>query len=73
MPGEPGKLNISGVEFIIAGWHLLYPAKEDEMKTYQKSKDAIAKLTAEQYRITQESGTERPGIGEYLHTSEPVI
>ncbi len=43
------------------------------MKTYQKSKDAIAKLTAEQYRITQESGTERPGTGEYLHTSEPGI
>jgi peptide-methionine (R)-S-oxide reductase len=43
------------------------------MKTYQKSADAIAKLNAEQYRVTQESGTERPGTGEYLHHSEPGI
>ena len=43
------------------------------MKTYQKSADAIAKLNAEQYRVTQESGTERSGTGEYLHNSEPGI
>jgi len=43
------------------------------MKTYQKSADAIAKLSAEQYRVTQESGTERSGTGEYLHNSEPGI
>ena len=43
------------------------------MKTYQKSAEAVAKLNAEQYRVTQESGTERPGTGEYLHNSEPGI
>jgi peptide-methionine (R)-S-oxide reductase len=43
------------------------------MKTYQKSPDAIARLDAEQYRVTQENGTERPGTGEYLHNHEPGI
>jgi len=40
---------------------------------YQESADAIARLDAEQYRVTQESGTERPGTGEYLHNDEPGI
>ena len=43
------------------------------MKTYSKSADAIAQLDAEQYRVTQENGTERPGTGEYLHNHEPGI
>lgn len=43
------------------------------MKTYQKSADAIAALNPEQYRVTQESGTERPGTGEHLHNHEPGI
>jgi len=43
------------------------------MKTYQKSADAVAALNPEQYRVTQESGTERPGTGEYLHNHEPGI
>ena len=43
------------------------------MKKYQKSADAIARLSAEQYRVTQESGTESPGTGEYLHNDEPGI
>ncbi len=43
------------------------------MKTYSKSADAIAQLGAEQYRVTQENGTERPGTGEYLHNHEPGI
>lgn len=41
--------------------------------TYSKSADAIAKLTPEQYRVTQEHGTERPGTGELLHNKEPGI
>jgi len=32
-------------------------------KTYTKDADAIARLTPEQYRVTQENGTERPFTG----------
>lgn len=35
------------------------------MKTYRKDSDAIARLTPEQFRVTQQSGTERPFTGEY--------
>lgn len=40
---------------------------------YKKTAEAIAKLTREQHRITQEGGTEPPGTGEYLHLHEPGI
>jgi peptide-methionine (R)-S-oxide reductase len=43
------------------------------MPTYQKTPEAIKRLTAEQYRVTQQSATERPGTGEYLHNHEPGI
>lgn len=40
---------------------------------YQKTEEAIARLTPEQYRVTQENGTEYPGTGEYEHNKEPGI
>ena len=43
------------------------------MTTYLKTERAIAALTPEQFRVTQESGTERPGTGEYLANKEPGI
>jgi peptide-methionine (R)-S-oxide reductase len=43
------------------------------MRKYEKSPEAISRLSPEQYRVTQKSGTERPGTGEYLHNKEPGI
>ena len=43
------------------------------MKQYRKDDNAINSLTPEQYRVTQQSGTERPGTGEYLGNHEPGI
>ncbi len=43
------------------------------MKTYRKTAAAVAALTPEQRHVTQNSGTERPGTGEYLHNHEPGI
>ena len=43
------------------------------MSTYTKNEAALSKLTPEQYRVTQESGTERPGTGEYLDNKEAGI
>lgn len=43
------------------------------MSTYTKTEEALSKLTPEQYRVTQQSGTERPGTGEYLDNKEAGI
>ncbi|MEJ6388700.1 peptide-methionine (R)-S-oxide reductase MsrB [Gymnodinialimonas ulvae] len=43
------------------------------MTDYTKNPDVIATLTPEQYRVTQQSGTERPGTGEYLDNKAPGI
>src|ERR1700722_15415896 len=43
------------------------------MKTYEKTPEAISRLSPEQYRVTQQGATERPGTGEYLHNKEPGI
>ena len=43
------------------------------MTQYLKTPEAIAALTPEQYRVTQEGATERPGTGEHLHTNEPGL
>jgi peptide-methionine (R)-S-oxide reductase len=43
------------------------------MSTYQKSQNAISALTPEQFRVTQENATERPGSGELLDNTLPGI
>jgi peptide-methionine (R)-S-oxide reductase len=43
------------------------------MPRYSRTPDALSRLNPEQYRVTQQSGTERPGTGEYLHNKEPGI
>jgi peptide-methionine (R)-S-oxide reductase len=44
-----------------------------QMPNYQKNPEVVAKLTPEQYRVTQQSGTERPGTGELLYNKAPGI
>jgi len=41
--------------------------------TYSKDPAQIAKLSPEQYRVTQHSGTERPGTGQYLNNKKAGI
>jgi peptide-methionine (R)-S-oxide reductase len=41
--------------------------------TYRKTDEAVAALTPEQFRVTQQSATERPGTGPLLDNKEPGI
>ncbi|TAJ88484.1 MAG: peptide-methionine (R)-S-oxide reductase [Reyranella sp.] len=43
------------------------------MQTYKKTPEAVANLSPEQFYVTQQSGTERPGTGALLHNKEPGI
>lgn len=43
------------------------------MTAYRKDPEALSRLTPQQYYVTQNNGTERPGTGEYLHNHEPGI
>ena len=43
------------------------------MTNYRKTSKAVAALSPEQYRVTQKSGTERPGSGVHLANKEPGI
>jgi peptide-methionine (R)-S-oxide reductase len=51
----------------------LRPREVKEMPKYEKTPEAISKLSPEQYRVTQQSGTERPGTGQYLDNKQPGI
>ncbi|MCA1439915.1 peptide-methionine (R)-S-oxide reductase MsrB [Ensifer sp. IC4062] len=41
--------------------------------TYKKTDEAVRKLTPEQFRVTQQNGTERPFTGEYNDNKRPGI
>ena len=43
------------------------------MPEYRKTAEALARLTHEQHRVTQQNGTEAPGTGALLHNHEPGI
>ncbi len=43
------------------------------MPKYERNPDVVASLTPEQFWVTQESGTERPGTGKLLRNKEPGI
>ena len=48
-----------------------HPRRSDV--TYHKDPEAIAQLTPEQYRVTQQSATEAPFSGELCDNKEPGI
>ncbi len=43
------------------------------MKTYHKNPEALSRLTPEQYRVTQQDGTERPFDNQYWNNDEPGL
>ncbi|WP_428927410.1 peptide-methionine (R)-S-oxide reductase MsrB [Marinibacterium sp. SX1] len=43
------------------------------MTRYAKTEEALAGLSEEEFFVTQQSGTERPGTGKYLANKEPGI
>ena len=43
------------------------------MAAYKRTEAAIARLSPEEFRVTQQSGTERPGTGALLYNKEPGI
>ena len=44
-----------------------------QLRTFGRDPLAVSSLSPEQYRVTQQGATERPGTGEYLHNEEPGI
>jgi peptide-methionine (R)-S-oxide reductase len=49
------------------------PLHKPTMRNFRRDEEAVRELSPEQFRVTQQSGTERPGTGEYLHNEEPGI
>ena len=43
------------------------------MPEYTKNPDVLATLSEEEFYVTQQSGTERPGTGKLLRNKEPGI
>ena len=43
------------------------------MRKFSRDEEAIRNLSPKQYEVTQQSGTEPPGTGEYLDNEEPGI
>jgi peptide-methionine (R)-S-oxide reductase len=43
------------------------------MEKYCKSPEAVAKLSPEEYRVTQEGATEQPGTGAHLHNKKSGV
>lgn len=43
------------------------------MTRYARTEEAIARLTPEEFYVTQQSGTERPGTGALLNNKKPGI
>jgi peptide-methionine (R)-S-oxide reductase len=50
-----------------------YPQEARQMTQFAKDPEAIARLSPEQLRVTQQCGTEMPGTGALLHNKEPGI
>ena len=48
-------------------------ASKPVMRKFKRNEEPIRNLSPEQYRVTQQSATEYPGTGEYLHNKEPGI
>jgi methionine-R-sulfoxide reductase len=46
---------------------------DQPMKIYHKNPEAVSRLTPEQYRVTQQDGTERPFANAYWDTKEPGV
>jgi len=44
-----------------------------DAKTYAKTPEAVARLTEEQFRVTQKNGTERAFTGAYWDSKEPGL
>lgn len=47
--------------------------KDQNQKAWTRDESAIARLSPEEYRVTQQNGTERPWTGPLLDNKEPGI